>query len=265
MAEYINAEEEKTKVSLAPVAGLKASYQRLFNLGLANSTNARVLKEDLDHRETVNNNIETAKKLISYVRNINRILGENSYLVSNEQFAQICKKYNLVYKPLELYTGVIPEENIVQLEKVVSNISLVPNINEDLNYVTEVNVNSFSGEGEFVQWIKSHRILKFPLKLYHGDFAKKEKFAYGQLNRYLPVDCPTVRYQWLTELTTIPVDKFKFFIAAPENHFKDDFKVTSRPQDPIVFQFCPYGVLVHSVWGEEADDKTLAKYKSLFI
>ena len=112
MADYINAEEEKTRISLTSVEGLKASYQRLRNLGLTNSTNARVLKNDLSHRETINKDIETAKKLISYVREVNQVLGKDSYLVSNEQFAQVCDKYNLVCKPLELYTGVIPEENV---------------------------------------------------------------------------------------------------------------------------------------------------------
>jgi hypothetical protein len=35
------------------------------------------------------------------------------------------------------------------------------------------------------------------------------------------------------------------------------------PVDPIVFQCCPYGVVIHSVWGEEADDKVLEEYKML--
>jgi hypothetical protein len=35
------------------------------------------------------------------------------------------------------------------------------------------------------------------------------------------------------------------------------------PVDPIVFQCCPYGVVIHSVWGEEADDKVLEEYKTL--
>lgn len=113
MADYINAEEEKTRISLTPVEGLKASYQRLYNLGLTNSANAKALKDDLNYRETINRNIETAKRLISYVRKVNRVLGKDSYLVSQEQFNQVCNKYNLVCKPLELYTGVIPEENIV--------------------------------------------------------------------------------------------------------------------------------------------------------
>ena len=261
MADYINAEEEKTRISLTSVEGLKASYQRLSNLGLTNSANAKALKDDLNHRETINRNIETAKKLVSYVREVNRVLGKDSYLVSRKQFNQVCNKYNLVCKPLELYTGVIPEENIVQLENVVSHIGLIPDINKDLNYVTGIDISSGSREADFVQWIKSHRIIKFPSSLYRE--LHENTFYYAKLEQYFPADCPKVRWPWLTELTTIPVNKFKFFIAAPESHFKDDFKVTSRPMDPIVFQLCPYGVLVHSVWGEEADDETLAKYKSL--
>ena len=59
------------------------------------------------------------------------------------------------------------------------------------------------------------------------------------------------------------LDHTDLLIAAPENCFSEKFKITQVPVDPIVFQCCPYGVIVHSVWGEEADDKVLEEYKTL--
>lgn len=52
----------------------------------------------------------------------------------------------------------------------------------------------------------------------------------------------------------------ELFIAAPKKCFNEHFKVEKAPVDPIVFQRCPYGVVIHSIWGEEADDKTLQEY-----
>lgn len=33
--------------------------------------------------------------------------------------------------------------------------------------------------------------------------------------------------------------------------------------DPIVYQPCAYGVLIHSMWGEESEDKVFEEYKRI--
>lgn len=47
----------------------------------------------------------------------------------------------------------------------------------------------------------------------------------------------------------------------PEQLQKQTIKITKRAIDPIVFQYSPYGIVVHSVWGEEAEDKVFEEYK----
>lgn len=33
--------------------------------------------------------------------------------------------------------------------------------------------------------------------------------------------------------------------------------------DPIVYQPCAYGILIHSMWGEESEDKVFEEYKRI--
>lgn len=37
--------------------------------------------------------------------------------------------------------------------------------------------------------------------------------------------------------------------------------VISKPIDPIIFQYCPFGVLIYTMWG--AEDKVFEEYKKL--
>lgn len=39
--------------------------------------------------------------------------------------------------------------------------------------------------------------------------------------------------------------------------------VTKKAVDPIVYQPCAYGILIHSMWGEESEDKVFEEYKRI--
>lgn len=250
MAEYFKNEEEKSNSSLLSLDKIEEKYNKLVKLGLSNSVNARELKTIIVY----NKSIIKAQNLIKYIKKVNSILNKNSYLISFEQFEQICQKYNLVYNLLENYTGVIPEENIIQLENISDKISKIPNINENIYLVNEVNITS-DGE-DFANWMKGKRILYLPslvrLKFY-------DQIWNSDVNTDYP-DCPIVEHNALNFIKASKLTNTTFLIAAPESHFKDNFKITIN-KDPIVFQICPYGCLIHSVWGEEANDVVLERYR----
>ena len=255
MGEYLRNEEKKSNSPLLSFDKVKEKYNKLVKLDLANSVNANELKRIIDNQNTYNKNVIRAQNLIAYIKKVNSVLDKNSYLISFEQFDQICKKYKLVYNLLKNYTGVIPEENIIQLENISNKISKILNINDDIYFVTSVNVSS---EGQvFANWVKNKRILYLPslTSLHFG----KEIWSSDIIRDY--PDCPESRFPSLDCVEAIKLINTTFLIAAPATHFKDKFKITIRPKDPIVFQICPYGCLIHSVWGEEADDEVLAKYK----
>lgn len=254
MEEYFKKEEEKSNSSLLSLDKIKEKYNTLVKLGLSNSANARELKTILDDQTAFNESVIKAQNLIEYIKKVNSILNKNSYLISFEQFEQICQKYNLIYNVLENYTGVIPEENIIQLENISNKISRIPDINEDLYLVNEVEIAS-DGEA-FSNWIKDKRLLYLPsLSMMHfGD-----QIFNSDISIDYP-DCPTVRFYSLNFVKASKLTNTTFLIAAPESYFKNDFKITVN-KDPIVFQICPYGCLIHSVWGEEANDVVLERYR----
>ena len=254
MAEYFEQEVEKSNSSPLSLDKIEERYNKLVKLGLSNSVNARELKTIIDNQTVYNESIIKARNLIEYIKKVNSILNKNSYLISFEQFEQVCQKYNLTYNLLENYTGVIPEENIIQLESISDKISRIPNINEDLYLVNEVNITS-DGK-DFANWVENKRILYLPsLSWMHF----KDQIFNSDISKDYP-DCPEVRYKNLNYVRASKLTNSTFLIAAPESYFEDNFKITIN-KDPIVFQICPYGCLIHSVWGEEANDVVLERYR----
>lgn len=254
MAEYFKQEVEKSNSSPLSLDKIEEKYNKLVKLGLSNSVNARELKTIIDNQIAYNESIIKAQNLIEYIKKVNSILNKNSYLISFEQFEQLCQKYNLVYNLLENYTGVIPEENIIQLENISDKISKIPNINENLYLVNEVSIDD-DGK-DFANWIKDKRILYLPslVRLRFGNQVWNSDISMDY------PDCPIVRFDAFNFVKVSKLTNTTFLIAAPETHFEDNFKITIN-KDPIVFQICPYGCLIHSVWGEEANDVVLERYR----
>ena len=112
-----------TQTSLMPLKDnyqLKEEYEKLKDLGLINSANARIVKAKLDSINKYNDNIKKAKNLIAYIRNLNYLYDGRAILISRESFYAVCRKYNLDIGPLKNYTGVIPAKNLEELSKVKS-------------------------------------------------------------------------------------------------------------------------------------------------
>lgn len=71
-------------------------------------------------------------------------------------------------------------------------------------------------------------------------------------------------YANLVTFDFIKLSKNELFIACPPSQLNNpDVKITRKAVDPIVFQPCAYGILIHSMWGEEAEDKVFEEYKRI--
>lgn len=58
-----------------------------------------------------------------------------------------------------------------------------------------------------------------------------------------------------------PLERNELLIAAPAQEMKQVYTESVehiRSEDPFVFQFTPYGVVIFSKWGEEAEDEALS-------
>lgn len=56
----------------------------------------------------------------------------------------------------------------------------------------------------------------------------------------------------------------ELFVACPPGQLNNpEVTITKKAVDPIVYQPCAYGVLIHSMWGEESEDKVFEEYKRI--
>lgn len=236
-----------TQTSLMPLKDnhqLEEEYEKLKDLGLISSANARLIKVKLDSINKYNDNIKKARDLKVYIRNLNYLYDGKAILISRESFYTVCRKYNLDIGPLKNYTGVIPVENLEELSKVKStgqyhsNIYVVTNV-KNYSDITDRVIRRFLEQNYYIFF--SHKCISTLSNISPwGEEAKKV---------YLHCD-------WYNE--------DDFFIACPKEHLKkDNVTISNHPIDPIVFRFCEYGIVIHTMWGKESEDKVFEEYKRL--
>lgn len=249
--EVVGSSSRTSLMSFRDTDILDREYGKLANLGLVNSANARLIKSQLDSINEYNRNIENARKLVNYLKKLNQKYGDKVILVSKEAFYDVCEKYDLEVGPLTEYTGVIPAKNLEELFKVGrGDYGLYTSYR--IYRVKEVrNYSSISNYKIEKYLAKNHYI--FITDYYMGSLDRvpsyKEIFGYGGNSVYFELD----KYN---------IDDF--FIACPEKYLKKHkVNISSLPVDPIIYRYCPYGVVIYTMWGEEAEDKVFEEYKKL--
>ena len=239
------------KTSLVPLDedNLSSEYNKLVNLGLKNSANAKIIKRQLDNINYHNKAIVKAEKLLKYMKVINELLGDSVILVSTSAFYELCHKYNLSIGRLQDYTGVVPAANLEELARIkyeLSNKYYELRINENIWRVTGVhNYSGYSNELIQKSLDATFSIFKVDIGWEIKDFFKNQSWADHVVFKRT---C---------------VDKNCFFIACPKSNLQEKTVIVSHAVDPIIFQYCPYGVLIYTMWGEEAEDKVFEEYKKL--
>lgn len=144
------------------------------------------------------------------------------------------------------YTGNIPDKNLAEIYKAYTIIQLRSEIewtmNSGLIYVDNVDVHNMMHHWKIDDTLK---ILAFPFDDYSGIHTYKayRPFIDMKGNRLTPTD---------------------FLIAAPANlinhkveinRYKPSLNKSTLDDDPIVFQILRGEIImIHSMWGDEADD-----------
>lgn len=253
---------------------LRKEYRELVSLGLAGTQNAKVLKERLDAVDAYNENITKAEEVVAYIKRVNHCFCGKSFLVSKEKFNDVCKRNKLSVGLLTEYNGVIPSRNISEIADAKKAFAefYEEKKEEDAEtylhrspfsflgvetyeiYVKEVEVEENKDASALLKYLKDNgNILRVRYHKLHG-----ETTVYAE---HFLTDIPIRNIGRFTRVKGYAIGNDTLFIACPKKYLNNaDVVVTKRPVDPIVFQYCPYGVLVHSVWGEEAEDKTLREY-----
>ena len=254
--EVIGASE---RTALMPLKedNISAKYSELVKLGLKNSANAKVLKKQLDNINYYNNTILKAQELLKYLKDVNNLLGNSVTLVNTSTFYELCRKYKLFIGLLQDFTGVIPAQNLNELMDINNKLRTNDNvyklhINYQLVRVNKISNYSKSSDSYVKERLEYYfNILQMAtyrmsdVSLYNDKNFKKEKWA-----EHVYVDIDGVA----------PDD---FFIACPKSNLQERPVIMSKPIDPIIFQYCPFGVLIYTMWGDEAEDKVFEEYKKL--
>lgn len=255
--EVIGASE---RTSLMPLQkdNISIKYSELVKIGLENSANAKVLKKQLDNINEYNNAITKAQELLKYIKDVNSLLGNSVILVGTKAFYELCRKYGLSIDFLQEFTGVIPAHNLNELMEISNKLRTNSNsrklhLNNQMVQVTKIFNYSRSKSDSYVKERLGYyfNILQVPTySMIDIRLGRAENFTEAEWARNVYIDANYVS----------PDD---FFIACPKSNLKEKPVIFSKPIDPIIFQYCPFGVLVYTMWGDEAEDKVFEEYKKL--
>lgn len=274
MEQYIQENSSKASVPVAynDYDNLIKEHTRLSNIGLGNTKNAKIIEQRIQNFDADRKTVEKAAELIQFIKKLRKHFGNSAVLISTEQFEKLLQKYSLDTGVISDYTGTIPEKNILEIESTSKKIPTfqykLNNINTDGNFLWKFNeiIYSSSAKGDIDSHLESWLTKKRGLisaNTAHATF--EDTVRLGNIQKCNP-DIPSVvrNYSWpnLISFRGSLVDSRTLFIACPPSQLKEQsLKITHKAIDPIVFQYSDYGVVIHSIWGEEAEDKVFEEYK----
>ena len=182
-----------------------------------------------------------------------------------ETFTSLLRKYNLKCGTLDHYIGEIPSINVYEIAEV----------QDKLNSIGEENVFSNTLEDDAKVEIIKHLTVKVRRELSSGfagtylidvNKGKKAHILLGDhqgLIETMPFLHVRNKFKGQDDIETEsrPLERNELLIAAPAQEMKQVYTESVehiRSEDPFVFQFTPYGVVIFSKWGEEAEDEALS-------
>lgn len=233
---------------------MSGEYARLCGLGLGNSANAKFLKDRIRDIDAYNRNIIKARELLDYVKTMNEFLGNSVILVSRDSFYKLCHKYKLSIGFLEQFTGVIPNSNLKELSDIkykLDNYSGYVKLDTNKHIVRIERIYNFSNKIDFSirkYFDDNFNIISHPAYIYN--MGNIEEFKNKEWAKKVSLSVHYVR-------------RDEMFIACPKSNLQEKVVIVSNPVDPIIFQYCPFGVLIYTMWGKEAEDKVFEEYKKL--
>lgn len=267
MSQELSKAEAEAQQQFSPpsISEVRASYDKLFKLGLGSTQNALLFKKQIDEYDKRKEDCIKAQELVRFIKAARCHFGPNTVLVSHTAFGKLCAEYNLTTGLLSDYTGVIPERNVQELSHAVAAIASFPYRNMLNKFSKETNNTYFLK----VNWMSIHPDDKNIEKYIndHNCIIEVKRSSPNYDGSWWVDDIvgleKGIHYRWnaLSHISGKILNSSMMFIACPKKYLNNpEVKVTSLPVDPVVFQYTPYGVLIHTVWGEEAEDAALKEF-----
>lgn len=277
----ILAELSKTQEAIRTRSPKAVLARRTEALGF---TNAYAVAE----QEKFDNNVNFLRFMLGMWRD----LGQNAILVKFDQFREILRRHDLMCVSFNAYKGDIPEQNLEEIEEAA--ILLATDGNSKYSKVLADEAKVASTSKQLIE------LIRFP---YHykgreGYFeAGKPAVVFdiapeteGYMFIAAPkdfVEKPTVRmfesaqdrrnreeFETFTSLYKEQRKRYMDQVDRANQILKGigdyaNVKYSPKPAplpvnyDPFVCTLCEYGVIIHSMWGPEAQDETIKRYEQL--
>ena len=267
MTQYLINLQTET-ISSKSVSELNEEYKQLENIGLGSTENARRIKEKLDFIQKEKDSRNLGQILLDYIKNVHDIFGITTYLISREQFYELTKKYRLDLRLLSKYRGEVSEENIKIINSIIKkaisqnclSINKISSIKSwRLFFIDSINDRRSVEREDYVAFELIHE---------HLDLIQNCPGTYDTPGK-LDYDCVKIYNDWMKYIEYGSIvdfygkylDSGDLMVAAPRSCFNEDNPVIQG--NPIVYQVCPYGVLVHLIIGEEADQGVFEEYQNI--
>ena len=268
MTKYLMELQTET-ISTKSVSELNAEYARLERIGLGNTGNARKIKEKLDFIQKDKDSRNLGQILLDYIKSIHDIFGITTYLISVEQFYKIIREHRLDLRLLSEFAGDVSEENIKFLESIIKKSTT-----QNCLYLNQLSASE-PGRLFFIDTIKDRRSVErndaraFELIHEHLDLVVSHPGRYDTNNKKMDYEDVRPNNDWmlyieyssLIDLYGKYIDSGDLMVAAVRSCFNEENPVVQG--NPIIYQVCPYGVLVHLIIGEEADQGIFEEYQNL--
>lgn len=249
-----------------------SSLDLVSRLGFINAKPIVERRELIKRNADFDQTVQASIKALQLIKEIQEYFGPNTIVVKRSDFIEILRKYNLVCGKFENYTGIVPDKNAREIDDALNKIQKLSDY-ESEKMSRELYDSYYKHLTYNIREIRFYRNSNLPkskekLLINLFPFSSVDRNCYS-LAGAIAQDLASNGIR-LENVDTINSERVNMFICAPANEMNNSknrvkFSVfTPRTDDPFICSLTPYGVVIHSMWGREAEDETIKKYKALF-
>lgn len=236
--------------------------KKCFDLGFTNSRNVKQ-----------NDSISMRRDYNVFIRNYLKMLeiyGENAIMVTQKEFIDIVNRYNLFCGPFKNYHGEIPSNQIDEIDVAKKKLWLGRLVNlhpYKLYCLSAIEFKNRIDEGSYEQ------IMRFPfydedlsfggramIAQRHGNMGIGRYYFNEQPNLFIAAPKSQIGVMKLLEYERLRQQgrkQSKWFQEIQQEREKQWVQ-----QDPLICTWIPnIGIIIHTAWGTEANDKLLEMRK----
>lgn len=270
----------------------------LNKLGFKRSMNLQLAKQITSEVEAHNKAFEEKIAALNFMQQAWATFGKDTMVVRYDKFFELLRKYNLVCGSFDRYTGTIPADNLADIERVVNILESNTELVVSFRYITKIDTdnndisllrhfNLYPADSTVRKEIFASNGLNNVVIMSQQEIADKEQAIYDRWMRSSTFSYDiTARDRDIRRLRSscskVTPASANIFIAAPAQEMSEcKIEVFSsseelakieaeerrmreiRTYDPFICSLTPYGVMIFSKWGDEAQDEIIKRYEQL--